>query len=157
MKPTGSGSWSEKKKKKSSQLRYSSCRMQGILMGFLQVALCSIRVPLWECLLPAAEPGCANSGDIQVSGPGFCQALRWEGQYGNYSKMNFSKKKNKKCLYNPRGYVLGAGCNCFPHFLRLAKLIHCQQQAVMPWACQWACFLWAFWIFLPCNSKQKSY
>lgn len=100
--------------------------MQCILMGFSQVALCSTLFPQWECFLLAAEPGCANSGDIQVSGPEPRQAPRWEGpaQYGADNEMSPWKKTEH--LYNPRGYVLGAGCNCFPHFLRLVKLIHYQ-------------------------------
>ena len=68
-------------------------------MGFLQVALCSPPFPQWESFLPAAEPGCANSGDIQVSGPESCQAPRWEGpaQYEADSKMNpMEQKKEKK-------------------------------------------------------------
>lgn len=62
----------------------------------------------------------------------------------------------KKSISNPRGYMLGAGCNCFPHFLWLVKLIHYQRQTVMPRAWQWACFLWVFWHFFPCNSQQKA-
>lgn len=135
--------------------------MQCILMGFLQAALCSTLFPQWECFLPAAEPGCANSGDIQVSRPEPCQAL--PGGRGRHNMRLTAKrtpgreKKIKEHLYNLRGYVLGAGCNCFPHFLGLVKLIHYQRRAVMPRAWQWAGFYWAFWHFLPCNSKQKSY
>lgn len=126
-------------------------------MGFLQVALCSTPLSPVERFLPAAEPGCANSGDIQVSRPEPHQAPRWEGpaQYEGDSEVNPWKNKTEH-LYSPRGYVLGAGCNCFPHFLRLVKLIHYQRQAGMPRAWQWACFLFAFWHFLPCNSKQKA-
>lgn len=157
---TGSGSRSGQKKNPLSSAIHLAMLMQYILMGFLQVALCSTPFPQWERFLPAAEPGCANSGDIQVSGRTLPSS-----QVGGASTMwgwqqdeppEEEKKKKKEHLYNPRGYVLGARCNCFPHFLRLVKLIHYQRQTVMPWAWQWACFLWVFWHLLPCNSKQKA-
>lgn len=102
-------------------------------MGFLQVAFCPTPFPQWECFLPAAERSCANSGDIQVFGARALPTPMWEGpaQYEADNEMNSWKKKQKH-LYNPRGYVLGAGCNCFPHFLRPVKLIHYQRKAVMP-------------------------
>lgn len=71
--------------------------MHCILMGFLQVALCSTPFPQWEHFLPATELGCANSGDIQVSGPEPYQDPRWEGpaQYKADSEMNSLKEKKK--------------------------------------------------------------
>lgn len=69
VKTTGPG-----REKTLSSAIHLAVLMQCILMGFLQVALCSTSFPQWECFLPAAEPGCANSGDIQVSGPEPCQA-----------------------------------------------------------------------------------
>ena len=68
----------------------------------------------------------------------------------------FKGKKKRQHVYNPRGYLLGAKDNCFPHFLKLVKLIHYQRQNVMPRAWQWVSLLWVFWHFLPCNSKQKA-
>lgn len=84
--------------------------MHCILMGFLQVALCSTPFPQWEHFLPATELGCANSGDIQVSGPEPCQDPRWEGpaQYTVNCEMNSLKE-----VYHTNGCVLGVECNCF--------------------------------------------
>lgn len=133
--------------------------MQCILMGFLQVALCST---------PHFPNGSASS--LQQSravliletsrsrSPSLAKLPGGRGRHNIRLTARWSPgRKKKEHLYNPRGYVLGAGCNCFPHFLRFVKLIHYQRRAVMPRAWQWACFLWAFWHFLPCNSKQKSY
>lgn len=132
--------------------------VQGILMGFLQVPPHYTWFPQWECFLPTAEQGCANFGDIQVSGPWLLPSSDVGGAgtiWGRHHNQLLEEKKKKR-LYSPRGYMLGAGCNCFPHFLGLVKLIHYQRQAGVPKACQWACFLRALWHFLPCNSKQKA-
>lgn len=144
--------------RKKKKLCYSSCRAYAVYTNGLLAgcSLCSTPFPQWECFLPAAEPGCANSGDIQVWGPEPLPSSQVGGASTIWGwQQDEPLEEKKEHLYNPWGYVLGAGCNCFPHFLRLVKLIHYQRQAVMPWAWQWACFLWAFWHFLLCNSKQK--
>ncbi len=148
MKTTGPGSRSEREK--NSQLSYSSCRAYAVYTNglFPNGSASSLQQSQAVLILETSRS----------RGPSLAKLPCGRGQHNMRLTTRWTpeKKKKKDHLYNPRGYVLGAGCNCFPHFLRLVKLIHYQRQAGMPRAWQWACFLWAFWHFLPCNSKRKA-
>lgn len=155
--PTGSGSWSEQEKKPLSSTSCQACA--GFTNG----------LPTRLLYTPPDFPnGSASSQQSKAvliletrsssQGPDSCQALVWEGpgQCGTNIATNFRNGNERKAsVQPPGGFTLEAGCNCFAHFLRLVKLIHYQQQAAVPGACQWAHFLWALWHFSTWHSKGE--